>query len=545
MRAHDGVAGTFGGLIAAQARSRGGDVAVHYEGRAITFAELDEMARRAAGALRAFGVGPGDRVALWLPNSPAYLALWIGCARLGAIAVAINTRFRAVEVADILERSAARILAMWPGFRTIDFLSILGEIDPAALDRLERLIVYDEGEPAAPVVSAIAHLPRHPFAELMENAPLDVDAATPDMGVNSFTTSGTTSKPKFVLHSHAGLTRHAREVAAGFGYAGAEGSMLAVMPLCGVFGFNMATASLAAGMPMVLMNAFDAERAVELMARHDVRHMHGTDDMIAGILRCTRDDGLLEKIGGVGFAIFNAELADIVERSEARGLNLVGLYGMSEVQALFARQALDAPTPERRLGGGYLTSPEGRCRVRDPDSGEILPHGEQGELELAGPSLMAGYYGNAEATAEAITEDGFMRTGDLGYTTADNHFVYVARMGDVLRLGGFLVAPAEIESHLQDHPMVAGAQVVGADTGHGIRPVGFVVAQPGAPFDEAALIDHCRGGLARFKVPMRITAVSAFPTTKSANGFKIQRVRLRDMAEELVGEAAERTASDG
>lgn len=527
------VGGTLGGLVAAHARRRGEAVAVHYEGRAISFRELDEMARRAAGALRGFGIGPGDRVALWLPNSPAYLALWIGCARLGAVTVAINTRFRAVEVADILERSGARILAMWPGFRAIDFLSILAGIDAAALHRLERLIVYDEGEPAPEVAPAIQHLPRHSFDEVMASAPLDLDAARPEMGVNTFTTSGTTSKPKFVLHSHAGLTRHANEVAVSFGYAGAEGSMLSVMPLCGVFGFNMATAGLAAGIPLVLMNAFDVEYAVELMTRLDVRHMHGTDDMIDGILRCTRDDAMLQRISGVGYAVFNAELADIPERALDRGLTLVGLYGMSEVQALFARQDPTAPTAERWPGGGYLTSPTGRCRTRDPDSGEILPHGEQGELELTGPSLMAGYFGNPAATAEAITDDGFMRTGDLGYTTANNHFVYLARMGDVLRLGGFLVSPAEIESHLQTHPRVAGAQVVGADTGHGIRPVGFVMTEPGAPFDEAALIEHCRAGLARFKVPIRIAPIVEFPTTKSANGFKIQRVRLREMAEAL------------
>ncbi len=529
---------TFGGLIAAQAATRGAAVAVHYEGRTISFAELDDMARRAAAALRAFSIGEGDRVALWLPNSPAYLALWIGIARLGAITVAINTRFRGVEVADILERSGARVLAMWPAFRAIDFLSILGEIDPAALDRLERLIIYDEGETAPEVPRALAALPRHGFAELMRSAPLMVDEARPEMGVNIFTTSGTTAEPKLVLHDHRGLTRHAIEVARGFGYAGAEGAMLAVMPLCGVFGFNMATASLAAGIPMVLLNAFDAERAVDLMRRHDVRHMHGTDDMIDAILRACPHDGLLERIEGVGFAIFNAELADIVERSEARGLRLVGLYGMSEVQALFARQDPAAPMPERRLGGGYLTSPEARARARDPASGEVLPHGRQGELELAGPSLMAGYFADCEATARAVTEDGFMRTGDLGYTTADNHFVYVSRIGDVLRLGGFLVSPAEIESHLRSHHSVAGAQVVGADTGRGIRPVGFVMVEPGAGFDEAALIEHCRAALARFKVPIRIAALEAFPTTKSANGFKIQRVRLRDMAGELVAEGA-------
>jgi fatty-acyl-CoA synthase len=117
-------------------------------------------------------------------------------------------------------------------------------------------------------------------------------------------------------------------------------------------------------------------------------------------------------------------------------------------------------------------------------------------------------------------------------------------MGDVLRLGGFLVSPAEIESHLLDHASVADVQVVGASTPNGIRPVGFVTLRPGQPFDEAALIQHCVSGLAKFKAPLRIIPVEAFPTTQSANGTKIQRGKLREMAEQGLAEAAPRLAGD-
>ena len=244
----------------------------------------------------------------------------------------------------------------------------------------------------------------------------------------------------------------------------------------------------------------------------------------------------------IGYANFNANLADIIDRAEARGLTLVGLYGMSEVQALYARQDPADPIDARRLGGGKLVSPQSEVRVRDPESGQLLGHGEHGELELAGPSLMAGYYGNAEATAAAMTDDGFVKSGDLGYTTADDHFIYLARMGDVLRLGGFLVSPAEIEAHLQSHPMVADVQVVGTTTERGIRPVGFVTMAPEQAFDEAALLEHCLAGLAKFKVPVRILPVDAFPTTMSANGTKIQRGKLREMAASRLAEDDRRAA---
>ena len=214
---------------------------------------------------------------------------------------------------------------------------------------------------------------------------------------------------------------------------------------------------------------------------------------------------------------------------------MVGLYGMSEVQALFALQPLDLPLAERIAGGGRPITELSEVRVRDPDSGKLLGPGEAGELELKGPSLMKEYFLNPEATAEAMTEDGFLRTGDLGQLTDDGRFLYLQRMGDVLRLGGFLVSPAEIENHLIGHDSVADSQVVGIKTRDGaIRAVGFVILAAGAEFDEAALRQHCLDSLARFKAPIRIFAVDEFPTTQSANGTKIQRAALRRMAEERV-----------
>ena len=145
---------------------------------------------------------------------------------------------------------------------------------------------------------------------------------------------------------------------------------------------------------------------------------------------------------------------------------------------------------------------------------------------------MREYFENPTATAETTTGDGFVRSGDLGYLTGDGGFVYLARMGDAMRLGGFLVSPAEIEGHLNEHPAVSGAQVVGVDTERGTRPVAFVTLAAEGGFDEAALRDHCGRSLARFKVPARIFAVDEFPTTRSANGTKIRRAELRRMADE-------------
>ena len=236
----------------------------------------------------------------------------------------------------------------------------------------------------------------------------------------------------------------------------------------------------------------------------------------------------------MGYAGFNSALENIAATADARGLVLRGPYGMSEVQALYALQPLDAPVSQRKKGGGVPTSPLAHVRVRDPETGELLGVGQPGVLECAGPSLMAGYWANDKATAEAMTADGYVSTGDLGQLEADGSFTFLSRMGDVLRLSGFLVNPLEIEMHIQEVPGIDGCQTIAVAGPSGVRAVAFVMLKPGAALDEAAVIAHCRRGLANYKVPLRVFSIDDFPKTPSPNGFKIQRNKLREMAEWLL-----------
>src|SRR5438132_645109 len=231
--------------------------------RAISFAELHEQSLRAAQGLADLGVGPGDRVALWLPNMPAYPILYFACVRLGAIAVAVNTRYRAVEVADIVGRSGAKVLACAPGFRGIDFPSILAEIDPTALDALAALIFV--GDEPAQVPAAVERLRRVPFDRLLSRPRRGANHASAKAPCNIFTTSGTTSAPKFVLHRQGAIASHAQQVARAFAFAAPETLSLAILPLCGVFGFNQAMATLAAGKPTVLVESYEIEAIARLI----------------------------------------------------------------------------------------------------------------------------------------------------------------------------------------------------------------------------------------------------------------------------------------
>jgi fatty-acyl-CoA synthase len=280
---------------------------------------------------------------------------------------------------------------------------------------------------------------------------------------------------------------------------------------------------------VVLHPAWDAEEAAMLLDRHRVTCFNGTDAMVAALLE-TASEEALRRIPISGHAAFDPALVDLVERAERRGLTLIGLYGMSEVQAFFARRNETEDLERRRRPGGIPVSLAASVRVRDPETGRLLGVGESGELEARGPSLMREYFGDRAATEAALTADGYVHTGDLARLLDDGSFVFEGRMGDVLRLSGFLVAPAEIESYLQQHPGIDGAQVVGVSTPAGLRPVAFVTLRTGASFAETDVAAYCAAGLARYKQPVRIIAVDAFPTTMSANGMKVQKAKLRDQA---------------
>jgi fatty-acyl-CoA synthase len=284
----------------------------------------------------------------------------------------------------------------------------------------------------------------------------------------------------------------------------------------------------------VLVESYEIDEIARLITQHRPTTMFGSDDMYARLLDAMPGRWPFRSIKWAGYGAFNVSLEDLPERAQPRGLRLVGLYGMSEVQALYARQPLTAPIARRKLGGGIPTSPLGHVRVRDPDSGALLGPGQPGALECAGPSLMVGYYGNEAATAQAMTADGYVRTGDLAQLDGRGGFTFLSRMGDVLRLSGFLVNPIEIETHIQKLPAIADCQTIAVPRPDGVRAVSFVILRPGAALDEAAIVGHCKQGLANYKVPLRVFAVDDFPKTPSPNGFKIQRGKLREMAERLL-----------
>jgi fatty-acyl-CoA synthase len=254
--------------------------------------------------------------------------------------------------------------------------------------------------------------------------------------------------------------------------------------------------------------------------------------MLLALLEADDRNPAMPSLNCCGYGAFNLPPDEITNRAALRGVDTVGLYGMSEVQALYARRDHQLLQDQRYLPGGKLISKEARVRVRNPDTGQLLDYGESGELEFSGPSMMSEYFENLEATADIFTSDGFLKSGDLGYMTSETDFVFETRMGDTLRLGGYLVSPAEIENHLIDHKTVSAAQVVAILIKNKLKPYAFVIANPEAEIDQEELKEHCKKKLAAFKVPVIFHLLESFPTTNSPNGKKIQRARLRELAEE-------------
>jgi fatty-acyl-CoA synthase len=495
--------------------------------RTITFAEFDALAQRTAGWLAAQGIGRGDRVAVWLVNRIEWLALLFGAARIGAAIVAINTRYRAAEVSYLLERSGARLLVLQHNFRKIDFAAVLGEMaGPARW--LERVAAVDADRSTPAKILDRRVVAFDAFEASMTRVP---EVADPDVVVAMFATSGTTKGPKLVMHSQRTIAEHARAVAAAVGLEEQGARLLAAFPFCGVFGFCGAIAALAAGAPVVVTDAFDAPDAVRLVHRHSVTHMFGSDEMYRRMLQLAPAHDPFPSARVFGYAAFNPGGEEFARQGWDKRVPFLGLYGSSEVQALFSMQSPEASLAERIEGGGRpVAGARAEVRVRDVDTGELLPPGRSGELEIRAPGNFIGYWNDPAATAESIGADGFFRTGDIGRLRGDGRFVYETRSGDAMRLAGFLVSPMEIEEVIKQHPGVADVQVVAIQIAGQMRPVAFAIPAEENPASEADVVAIAARQLAPFKVPARVWLVDEFPATHRANGVKIQRGKLREMA---------------
>jgi fatty-acyl-CoA synthase len=531
---------TLGDLVDAAAARWPHREAIVFEGERLTFADLRQRGRRLARGLRALGLGPGDPVAIWLPNRPAWFVVQQACARLGAPVVALNPRYRAHELGYILGQSGARALVFTDRLGPVDYLGTLeqvlpdlaravpGEAASTALPHLRHRIVDSEDE-----LPGCTRLGDVLAAGAEADAPDPGPGPGPDDVLTVLYTSGTTSFPKGAMISHRNAVPHGWNCGEILRLT-PEDRVLHALPAAGTWGgLNIPLTAWSHGACLVLMDVFDPGRALWLMERERCTVWNAVDQMARAVLEhpdLDRRDrrrlrtGGFAATGGGGHGLFEA----VVERLGIR--QAFQPYGMTEVNAMALVHDLDEPAALRALPG-IRPVPGLEVRVVDPESGAPCRADEEGELQFRGPRVTRGYWGQPEETARAFTEDGWFRSGDLGVRTAEGHVVFKGRLREVLRISHHLVAPGEIEAFLMSHPAVQQAFVVGVpDPRTNEAAAAFVILRPGARLTEEELQAFCRGRIASFKVPRLIRFVPDVPRTPGPHGDKVQRARLREQA---------------
>jgi fatty-acyl-CoA synthase len=519
--------------------------ALHFRGERTTYAELLAESRALARGLADLGVGAGDRVAVWLGNRPEWVTTQLAVSRLGAAAVAVNTRYRTHELAYMLRDSGASVLVTEESFLGNDYLEMLAEVAPEVREDLP-----DEFDPGSVPLEAVVGLSTDPDFPAVRGygAVLDrdrelapsVDAldptTDPEAPVTVFYTSGTTSDPKGCLQSSRSVLNHSYNVGSYLGL-GSDDVALGVLPFCGVWGFNTMLSALSRGIPLVVETHFEPERTLDLIETHGVTYCNAQAVMFDRMRRTEAFDP--ERVatlrrGVTAFLTMGVDGEVLEELEAAFGFPLVQPYGISEGNSMVFVGDPDDPLEQRERVGGPPVHPDAEVRVVDPETGEGLPAGEEGELCLRGYNIMNGYHDKPEQTAAAVDDEGWLHTGDLGVRDEAGYFYYRSRLDDALRVRGFLVTPRDIEAALNGQPGVDQAQVVGAShPRHGQVPVAFVIRADGSDGDDgdldaATLRESLAAEVADYKVPEDIEFVEEFPRTEGPHGAKVRKGELRE-----------------
>jgi acyl-CoA synthetase (AMP-forming)/AMP-acid ligase II len=490
---------------------------------ALTWRELQDEARRFGAALVGAGIAPGDRVAIWAPNGVRWVVAALGLLSAGATLVPVNTRFKGVEAGDILARTRARALVTVTDFLGTDHLALLRAAE-VVLPQLATVVIAQGPAPEGTLAwdDFVAGASDGAHAEVQARAA----AVTPGDGSEILFTSGTTGTPKGVVMTHERTLRVATDWVAMTGL-GPEDRYLMVNPYFHMFGWKAGVlACVASGATMLPEPVFDVDRALARVAAEQVTVLPGAPTLYRSILdhpdRDRHDLGSL-RLAVTGAADIPVELIRRVRTELPFRLVLSG-YGLTEAGTA------SGTVPEDDAEA--IATTVGRARpgfeVRIVDGDRDVALGETGEVLLRGGSVMVGYLDDPEATAEALSPDGWLRTGDLGTLDERGYLRIVGRSKDMFIVGGFNAYPAEIENFLLRHPDVQQAAVIGVpDRRLGEVGMAFVVLTPGSATTGDDLIAWARDRMANYKVPRRVEVIDELPL--NATG-KVEKLALRARA---------------
>ena len=534
----------FGDLTAAAAARWGDREALVFRDRRYSFRQVAAEVDRVARGLIHAGIEPGEKVALWLLNCPEWIFAMFALAKIGAVHVPVNARFRTVDLAQVLERSNAATLIIHDVSGPVDYLGMVREL--AALDEagghrrvrgarlpdLERVIVVSDRK--YPGVWSWPDLLAS--GSRVEPATLAARAAAirPTDTVFIMYTSGTTGFPKGVMRDHTLLAHLADR------YRRLQSTerdvFLNYLPLFHIFGYiEGPLGSMLTGYRQILTDTFDPDEALDLVEREGVTHIDAFDTHLKLLIDAqeARPRNLATlRTGVIAGGAANATPLVYRARKVLAPLRHLTAYGMTEVGATISLSFLDS-TEEQACEASGAPCEGFEVRVIDPGTGRDQPRGTPGEVVVRTRYLMQGYYRDPEATARATDAEGWFHTGDAGILRADGHLRFVGRYKDLIKVGGENVDPTEVESYLATYPGVRQAAVVSyPDARFGEIAVAFIQASPGAAVAGDELIAFCRGRIASFKIPRHVFLVDELPMTSSG---KVQKAWLRDEARERLG----------
>jgi len=501
---------SVGDLIRQGARHFGDKAAVIFEGRSWTFRELDQASSRLAWHLQRLGILAGEKVALYSANCPEWVIAYYAVMKIGGVVTPLNSMLTPPEAVYVVnDCRAAAIIGSDD--------CIAGVCSSRSRTGLRECIAYGGQPPEG----------ARDFSALLD-APL---GDYPVAGIQSSDdctvcyTSGTTGQPKGAVLSHRSILLNTESTAAMHGRCAAD-TMVNALPCPHVYGKVMLNAAIACGVTLVMHRTFNAERILQSIQDHRATIFDGVPTMYMYLLNCPRlrefDLSSLTRCSVGGQALSEANTRRV---EQAFGCRLLEAWGMTELGGTGTTHRFDGP---RKMGSVGVAMPGMDIRILATDgSGRGIPDGGIGELQIRGPVMMRGYFGQAEATAQAIDADGWLHTGDLARRDQDGYLYLVDRLKDIIITGGFKIYPNELERVISEHAGVAMVAVGSiADEIKGELAKAYLVARPGSMLDLSDVDRHCRERLAAYKVPKAYQIVADLP--KGGTG-KVVRRRLHEL----------------
>lgn len=524
--------------------------ALVFKDRRWTWSEFSEEVDRAAKALIAIDVQPGEKVALWMNNKPQWLFLMYAVAKVGAVLVPLNTRYRTEDISYVVKQSTTATIISDDRSGPVDYLGMLRDVvpdtrggDPIA-HRLEdfpnlRRIVFVGRDKLPDTLSWEEALMR---GEQVGGDVLQARAAAvdPDGLLMIAYTSGTTGSPKGVMHTHVNI-RNCMERAAIMGLTFTD-TEINYLPMFHLYGLcEVAMLCIVSGAKQILMDTFDAHEALRIIENEKVTIAHGFDTHWKDLLDAQSDKprnvsslrlGTLPS--GTDATTPIAELVQDVFCPTLSG------FGMTEIWA-FISVSFPTETREQRIYSSGCPMNGIEYQIGDPETGEPLSVGEPGQLMVKGYTVMQGYYDKPAETAASFNDDGWFLTGDMAKLRDDGRYVFLGRYKDMLKVGGENVSPAEIEARLMTLVGVGAVAIVGyPDPRLHEVAVAYIVRSAEGQLTEEDVLDSLRGEVASFKIPRHVLFVDEFPMTPSG---KVQKVKLRADALEKLGDPNQVAAS--